>query len=93
MLNGLAQKKHVRLPMEPTYSQQKMLEKLNALSGAEFDQAYVSELSVKSHEDTLALLKAIQKNGQDGDLKLLAEELQPDVEAKLKMARQIAGLQ
>jgi putative membrane protein len=89
-LNALAQKKQVVLPMEPAEDQQKMLDKLNALSGTEFDQAYIKEAGVKAHEDTLALLKKIQKSGHDADLKMLAEEIQPTVEAHLKMVKGMA---
>jgi putative membrane protein len=89
-LNGLARKKQMMLPMEPTDEQQKMLEKLNALSGPEFDHIYVSEASVRAHAHTLNLLKNIQKNGRDEDLRQLAEELQPYVEAHLEMARKVA---
>jgi putative membrane protein len=92
-LDAIAQKKQVALslPMEPDEEQKKMQDKLSSLSGSDFDRAYVKEAGIKAHEDTLTLLKKIQKSGHDADLKMLAEEMQPTVEAHLKMAKDMAG--
>jgi putative membrane protein len=90
-LNTLAQKKQVVLPQDPTKDQAKMPETLRVAPGPGFDKTYIDLAGNKAHEETLNLLKKIQASAQDGDLKLLAEELQPNVEAHLKMAREISG--
>lgn len=89
-LNGFAQRKKITLSLQPTDAQQKMLERLNALSGDEFDQLYIREAGIKAHEDTRNLLKRVQKNGQDDELKLLAQELQVPVEMRIEMIKAIA---
>ena len=90
-LNALAQKKQVVLPQDPTKEQAKMLEKLRVAPGPDFDKSYVDLAGNKAHVDTLNLLKKIQSSAHDGDLKMLAQELQPTVEAHLKKAREISG--
>jgi putative membrane protein len=89
-LKQLAQKKQMTLSQQPSADQQKMLDQLAKASSQDFDRSYLSEAGIKAHEETLALLKKIQKSGHDADLKMLAEELQPTVEAHLKMAQETA---
>jgi putative membrane protein len=91
-LNGFAQRKKIMLSLQPTEAQQKMLERLNALSGEEFDQLYIKEAGIRAHEDTLGLLKRVQKSGQDDELKLLALELQAPVEMRIGMIKAIANV-
>jgi putative membrane protein len=91
-LNGFAQRKKIALSLQPTEAQQKMLERLNALSGEEFDQLYIKEAGIRAHEDTLELLKRVQKSGQDDELKLLALELQAPVEMRIGMIKAIANV-
>lgn len=90
MLNGYAQRKNITLSLQPNEAQQKMLERLNALSGEEFDQLYIREAGIKAHEDTLGLLKRVQKSGQDEALKLLAQDLQAPLELRIEMIKEIA---
>lgn len=86
-LNGFAQRKKIMLSLQPTESQQKMLERLNALSGEDFDQLYLREAGIKAHEDTLGVLKRVQKRGQDEELKLLAHELENTLASRSEMNR------
>ena len=91
-LNGFAQRRKIMLSLQPTDAQQKMLERLNKLSGEEFDQLYIKEAGIKTHEDTLELLKRVEKRGQDDELKLLAQELQVPVEMRIGMIKAIASV-
>lgn len=91
-LNGFAQRKKIMLSLQPTEAQQKMLERLNALSGEAFDQLYIKEAGIKAHEDTLELLKRVQRSGQDDELKLLALELQAPLAMRIDTIKAIANV-
>lgn len=91
-LNGFAQRKKIMLSLQLTEAQQQMLERLNALSGEAFDQLYIKEAGIKAHEDTLGLLKRVQKSGQDDELKLLALELQAPLAMRIDVIKAIANV-
>ena len=89
-LKGLAEKKGVAAPNQPSGEQQAMLKKLQAAAGEEFDRVYMSEM-VKAHGEVLQSTRKVAREAKDADLKAAAEKSAPGTEAHLKMAREIAG--
>lgn len=55
---------------------QKMLDKLNAASGTEFDHAYI-KAQVKAHDEAVSLFKDYAKHGSNDDLKNFASSTLP----------------
>lgn len=62
-----------------------MQEKLEKLSGAEFDREYVKG-QVKGHQEMLTVLDKEIKDGTDSELKAFAEKMKPSVQAHLTKA-------
>jgi putative membrane protein len=86
----LAQGKNVQLPDQPAKKHQSAMKKLQGLSGADFDRAYMRQM-VKDHEDTLKQLESIAKKSDDLEVKAAAEKAVPKVKEHLQMAQQMAG--
>lgn len=83
----LATSKGVTLPNGASMMQKTKATALKALSGSLFDKEYAKHPGVGSHETTVKLLKKIQKDGKDADLKALADKLLPKVESHLAEAK------
>jgi len=88
-LKALAAKKGVVLPTSLASSHQSMLEKLQGLSGAEFDKAYV-EGQVDDHETAVDLMDDNDDNS-DADIKAFAAKTLPVVKSHLEMIKGIQG--
>ncbi len=69
-----------------TPEQQATIDRLNALNGAAFDDAYMQEM-VRAHESTVSMLRAQSSSGTE--TATLARETLPTVEHHLMMARDI----
>ena len=87
-LQLLAQAKGVKLPEDVGPKHKTMAAALKAASGNAFDRQYMKGAGVADHQQTIALLKNIQKNGKDAELKTMATKKLPTVQAHLKMAQQ-----
>ena len=87
----LATSKGVTLPAGPSVMQKTKATALKALSGNLFDKEYAKHAGVGAHESTVKLLKKIQKDGKDADLKALADKLLPKVEGHLAEAKALAA--
>jgi len=87
-LESLAASKNITLPTGPSAASKAEHAKLEALSGAAFDQAYIKAM-VKGHEQTAELLKKEMSSGQDEDAKAFAQSILPTVESHLKEARAV----
>ena len=87
-LQTLAQTKGVKLPEDVGPKHKTMAAALKAASGNAFDKQYMKGAGVADHQQTIALLKNIQKNGKDAELKTMATKKLPTVQAHLKMAQQ-----
>jgi len=90
-VESLAQQKNVKLPdgIGVTHKTKELA--LKALSGQSFNAQYIKRAGVGDHESTVKLLKKIQANAKDADLKALADKLLPTVEHHLGMAKQLDG--
>jgi putative membrane protein len=69
-----------------TAEQQRKLDMLGTLRGADFDRAYAAG-QIGAHEETLAALKAYSANGTVPQFKAFATQLVPIVTAHLNMAK------
>ncbi|MDN4056406.1 DUF4142 domain-containing protein [Massilia sp. YIM B02763] len=89
-VQALASARGVTLPTELDAKHKAMSAKLEKLSGAEFDKAYMANAGVKDHKDTHSKLVANSKKIKDPEVKALADQHMPVVEQHLKAAQQMA---
>jgi putative membrane protein len=87
-LKAAAKVANIPLPAKLTEEQQRDLEKLRTLKGADFDRAYIAHV-VKKHEDGEKMLNKASKELKDPVLKGFAVKLLPTIQEHLKQARQI----
>jgi putative membrane protein len=89
-LKSIAEAKQIELPTELDGEKQQLVDKLSALSGAEFDQAYMQEM-VSDHEKDVEHFRAQAEQGQDAELKTFAAQTLPTLEEHLQHARDTAS--
>ncbi len=87
-LKELAQKVGVTLPDKMDSESWALKQKLEKLSGAEFDKTYMNAM-VKDHEKDVAEFKKEASMAQDPEVKSFAEQTLPTLEEHLKLAKQI----
>ena len=85
----LAQSKNVELPSAPDAKHQKLMKKLQGLSGEKFDREYMQAM-VKDHRDSLKLAQRTAKGAKDEQLKSAAQKAAPEIQDHLKMAQDIS---
>jgi putative membrane protein len=88
-LAGLAKSKGME-PVTIDENQKATLQALQATDGSRFDAAYLAQM-VKSHEESVHLLKSEIASGQDPAVKAYAQEVLPTVESHLKKAYELTG--
>ncbi|APW39116.1 hypothetical protein RD110_19440 [Rhodoferax koreense] len=91
-VEALAQSKDTKLPDGVGAVHKTKEVALKALSGKTFDSQYAKRAGVGDHESTVKLLKKIQAEAKDADLKALADKMLPTVEHHLEMAKQLAAM-
>jgi putative membrane protein len=89
-VKDVAQSKSVTLPTEPDAKHKKMADKLNSLSGAEFDKAYLAHAGVDDHKAAHQKVVNAQKKATDPDVKALAAKLQPVIDEHLQKVQAMA---
>jgi putative membrane protein len=87
-LMQLASQKGLTPPTTLPANKQKDMDKLNSLSGAAFDKAYI-DMMVKDHKKDVAEFQKQAKNGKDADLKSFAATTLPTLQNHLKMVQDI----
>jgi predicted outer membrane protein len=85
----LAQARGVTLPTEPDAKHKAMAAKLEKMSGADFDKAYMKQAGVQDHKTVHAKLMAASKKAKDAEVKALVEKTEPVVAQHLKSAEQM----
>jgi putative membrane protein len=88
-LQEIASAKGVTLPTTPDADTQAMISKLQGMSGAAFDKAYVSESGVKGHQKLDGVMAKVESNASDSSLKGIGTAAHPLVKTHLQVARQI----
>lgn len=87
-LKQLAQKESVTLPTDVSAAQKQKLEKLKALSGAEFDREYMN-MMVEAHQKAVDLFQNQASMGNNTDVKAFASKTLPTLKDHLEKARSI----
>ena len=73
-------------PMRP--DQMQMISELSAMSGRQFDRAYLDQ-QLQAHEQTLELMNAYASTGEVPSLKAAAQMTVPIVQSHIDMVKQI----
>jgi len=67
---------------------QGMLDNLKAANGADFDRTYIAQQEA-AHQEALTLMRGYADNGDNAELKALAQKAAPKIQAHLDRVRQI----
>jgi len=84
-LKRIAGDKQMSLPSAPAAKDQATLKRLQGLSGAAFDRAYLDS-QIAGHKEAISAFQAEAKSGKDPDLKSFATATLPELQEHLKMA-------
>ncbi|HYZ83627.1 MAG TPA: DUF4142 domain-containing protein [Bryobacteraceae bacterium] len=87
-LKRIADMRNVQIPTEPpsTGNHKQVMDRLEKLSGAAFDKAYVRDM-VKEHEKDIKMFEREANSGMDTELKTFASNTLPDLRKHLQMAQ------
>ena len=85
-LKKVASAKGVTLPTDVDAKHKAKMDKMQKLSGGEFDRAYMDDM-VADHKHDVADFKKQANGGKDSDLKAFAAKTLPTLEDHLKMAQ------
>ena len=85
-LKQIASTKGVQLPSALDDKHKKDMDRLQKMSGADFDKAYMSHM-VDDHKQDVAEFKKEANGGKDGDVKGFAAKTLPTLEEHLKLAQ------
>lgn len=88
-LKQVAEKDDVRLPDHPSAAELAQKDRLEKLSGAQFDKAYMADM-LKDHRQDVAEFRTEAKSAHDPDLKSFVEQTLPTLEDHLKTAESVA---
>ena len=87
-LKQVAAQENITLPTEPSAKDKATKERLEKLSGAEFDRAYMKDM-VTDHQKDVADFARESKTGQDAAVKNFAQQTLPTLRSHLKEAEKI----
>jgi putative membrane protein len=88
-LKPVAERMGVKVPDGPSKGQMKSMDKMKALSGDAFDQAYIKDM-VKDHKKDDSDFKLEAQSTQNPQLKQLVSEADQTIESHLQQIQQIA---
>ena len=77
-----------RVPEELDSSHKSKLDKLQTLSGADFDKQFIND-NVSGHKDDVSLFERYAKSGDNPELKAFAEKNLPTLQHHLQMAQEL----
>src|SRR5579872_6754345 len=83
-----AGKVHATVPTALDREHQQKLDRLQTLSGKQFDDAY-NKGAVESHESMVGLLQQYAQNGDNGDLKQWSSKMLPELSQHLSGAQKL----
>ena len=90
-LTQIATSKGVTLPTGPDAKHQALMTRMQNLSGAAFDRAYLRNAGLKDHEKTVKLFQREIDKGKDPDVKAFASKNLPTIQDHLRMARDMSN--
>ena len=82
-LKALAVKKNITVPATPIAKHEAVIQKLQGLSGAEFDKAYVDDM-LEDHEKDVAEFEKQSQSNPDADVKAFAAKTLPTLKKHLE---------
>ena len=85
-LKQVASSKGITLPTDLDAKHKAKIDKMQKLSGAQFDRAYMDDM-VADHKEDVAEFKKEANSGKDSDVKAFAAKTLPTLEDHLKMAQ------
>jgi putative membrane protein len=88
-LKQIASRQNVNIPDELGKKYQSKVDKLNKLSGADFDKAYVKD-QVKDHKDAVSEFKSESQNGTVPEVQQFASQTLPTLEQHLDLAKNLS---
>jgi len=88
-VKALADARGVTLPTEPDAKHKAMAAKLEKMSGADFDKAYMKQAGVQDHKAVHSKLMTASKKAKDPEVKALVDKTEPVVAQHLKSAQQM----
>ena len=91
-VKALADKHGVTLPTEPDAKHKAMAAKMEKMSGADFDKAYMKQAGVQDHKTVHTKLMAASKKAKDSEVKALVDKTEPVVAQHLKSAEQMPAM-
>jgi putative membrane protein len=89
-LAAILQNEHESFQPTLTAEQSQLKQKLEGLSGAQFDQQYVQHM-LQAHEKTVPVFEKEAKEGHNLAIKVYAQNLTPVLEQHLAEVRELAG--
>ncbi len=89
-LEAILREEHESAQPTLTAEQRQEKQRLEGLSGAQFDQQYIQHM-VRDHEKTVPLFQKEAKEGHNTAIKSFAENLTPVLEQHLAEAKELAG--
>jgi putative membrane protein len=85
----LANAKGVELPATPSHGMRRDIDKLGKRNGADFDEHFVREVGIKSHEKTIKMFQKAGKDVKDAELKAFIDKTLPSLRDHLAMAQKL----
>jgi len=85
-LKQVASSKGITLPTDLDAKHKSKIDKMQKLSGAQFDRAYMDDM-VADHKQDVAEFRKEANSGKDSDIKAFAAKTLPTLEDHLKMAQ------
>jgi putative membrane protein len=89
-LQQIAQQKGVQVPQSLPPDKQQSLQKLEGMSGTEFDRTFAQEM-VNGHQQAVQMYEQAAQSAQDPEVRSFAEEKLPTLREHLKMAQALPG--
>ena len=90
-LKQIAADKNVELPTTLGKQEQAEMKKLQTMSGANFDKAYMKHMLSDHHKDIAGFEKEA-KSGKDADVKAFASDTLPTLREHLQLAKKTEGM-
>lgn len=88
-LKQIAKEQNLQLPDDVSIEQKSAIEKLSALSGKEFDKAFVTQM-LTDHRSTVTLFQGRAATSEDPQLQKFAQSTLPTLKHHLDMAEALA---
>lgn len=89
-LQQILSQKGVTIPTETASSENREMDKLQKLSGADFDKAYIDHM-VRDHKKDVKEFERQSQKAEDADIKSFAANTLPVLQDHLKMAQDLEG--